>query len=411
MCNCSSSPCGCRTLEIPRGPRGFQGTPGVTPNFEIEVSALPFGDPPTADVTGTSPNLTIELGLPAGPPGTNGTNGTNGANGINAFAFTTSSFIQPSDYFTSVNAGNLPVTEVGWAEIGQALFIGGGGYYRVLGIIPSTPGYTGPGSLNLVLIQTPTGTFAPFGTPIPGGVGIGPGGEPGATGPVGPAGPAGAAGAPGTAGLPGANGAPGTRTISVNGVPTGIIAGTAIGDYAINIVTPSLYRQSSLGVWDFQFAYGGGTSVMYAYRGYYTGAGTPDVPTVGYTSASGWSTVVWDAAAVTTPLVTMSGAGEATLTVNTRFNISASVTLDTGVSRTQHVARIMQWNGIAFAEVARSYIYTPNSSNDYATINVSAAVNVTASTNRIRVEVSASAGASVLPVLNSANVLNITVIQ
>ncbi len=410
MCGCSSSPCGCRTLEIPRGPRGFQGTPGVTPNFDIEVSALPFGDPPTADVTGTSPNLTIELGLPAGPPGTNGANGANGVNGINSFTTTTGGFTQPADgdFFTSIL---LPVAEVGWADPFQILYIAGAGYYRLNGIAPATPGYVGPGFFNITRVNTPVGTYTPGLTPIPGGLGIGPAGEPGATGPVGPAGPAGAAGAPGTAGLPGANGAPGTRTISVNGVPTGIIAGTAIGDYAINIVTPSLYRQSSLGVWDFQFSYGGGTSVMYAYRGYYTGAATPDVPTVGYTNPSGWSTVVWDAAAVTTPLVTMSGAGEATLTVNTRFNISASVTLDTGVSRTQHVARIMQWNGIAFAEVARSYIYTPNSSNDYATINVSAAVNVLSSTNRIRVEVSASAGASVLPVLNTANVLNITVIQ
>lgn len=50
---------------------GLKGKPGDTPDIEIgTVNTLEPGQDATADITGTTPNLTLSLGIPKGQPGT-----------------------------------------------------------------------------------------------------------------------------------------------------------------------------------------------------------------------------------------------------------------------------------------------------------------------------------------------------
>ena len=50
---------------------GLKGKPGETPDIEIgAVNTLEPGQDATADITGTTPNLTLSLGIPKGQPGT-----------------------------------------------------------------------------------------------------------------------------------------------------------------------------------------------------------------------------------------------------------------------------------------------------------------------------------------------------
>ena len=50
---------------------GLKGKPGDTPDIEIgTVTTLEPGQDATADITGTTPNLTLSLGIPKGQPGT-----------------------------------------------------------------------------------------------------------------------------------------------------------------------------------------------------------------------------------------------------------------------------------------------------------------------------------------------------
>ena len=50
---------------------GLKGNPGETPDIEIgTVDTLEPGQDATADITGTTPNLTLSLGIPKGQPGT-----------------------------------------------------------------------------------------------------------------------------------------------------------------------------------------------------------------------------------------------------------------------------------------------------------------------------------------------------
>lgn len=50
---------------------GLKGNPGDTPDIEIgTVDTLEPGQDATADITGTTPNLTLSLGIPKGQPGT-----------------------------------------------------------------------------------------------------------------------------------------------------------------------------------------------------------------------------------------------------------------------------------------------------------------------------------------------------
>lgn len=60
-------PQGIQGEQGPEGPQGPQGTAGKdaeNPNFDIKVSMLSAGSQPTATITGTYPNLTINLGIP-----------------------------------------------------------------------------------------------------------------------------------------------------------------------------------------------------------------------------------------------------------------------------------------------------------------------------------------------------------
>jgi len=187
MC-ANSDNCNC-TLTIPRGPRGFQGEGGPAPTFNTSVTTLPPGSDATAQVTGTSPNLTLNLGLVTGDPGV-GTPGAPGTNGLPAFTSLLNNFTQPQVGFT------VPIQTSGsfqWAVIDEPIFISGGGKYTVAStpVAPYTtlivrndggPGNAAPLSLvatNLAAAQvTPTGRDGVVGTP----------GLPGAPGTPGPAG-------------------------------------------------------------------------------------------------------------------------------------------------------------------------------------------------------------------------------
>lgn len=66
-------------LGIPRGQTGAQGTPGKngqdgqTPTITVgTVTTLDPGQDATAEITGETPNLTLNLGIPEGPPGQDG---------------------------------------------------------------------------------------------------------------------------------------------------------------------------------------------------------------------------------------------------------------------------------------------------------------------------------------------------
>ena len=57
----------------PVGPTGPQGNPGATPTIAVgTVTTLDPGQDATAEITGETPNLTLNLGIPEGPPGQDG---------------------------------------------------------------------------------------------------------------------------------------------------------------------------------------------------------------------------------------------------------------------------------------------------------------------------------------------------
>ena len=63
-------------------PAGRDGPPGVTPNISATASDLPAGSNPTVEVSGSPESPVIAFGIPAGQPGKNGTPGANGAPGV-----------------------------------------------------------------------------------------------------------------------------------------------------------------------------------------------------------------------------------------------------------------------------------------------------------------------------------------
>jgi len=186
MCDCSSSDnCGCE-LTVPRGPRGIQGIPGPAPVITANATALSSGAAPTAVVTGTSPNLTLSLGIPAGSQGPAGT-GTPGVDGIAAFASLSLGFFQPPVNSTAI------LTTTGtfkWAVDQEPVFIEGGGKYTVIG----TP--AAPWTTLVVRNDGGTGNAAP-------GVIVNSTGGPAQITPTGRDGTAGTGGAAGAAGTPG----------------------------------------------------------------------------------------------------------------------------------------------------------------------------------------------------------------
>ena len=66
----------------PQGPQGPAGEDGQTPNVTIgTVQTLPAGANATAEITGTTPNLALNLGIPKGDPGEQGPKGDTGETG------------------------------------------------------------------------------------------------------------------------------------------------------------------------------------------------------------------------------------------------------------------------------------------------------------------------------------------
>ena len=64
------------------GPQGPTGEDGQTPNVTIgTVQTLPAGANATAEITGTTPNLALNLGIPKGDPGEQGPKGDTGETG------------------------------------------------------------------------------------------------------------------------------------------------------------------------------------------------------------------------------------------------------------------------------------------------------------------------------------------
>lgn len=195
MCGCTSTPCGCETPNIPRGPRGFAGPAGPAPSIEIGlVTTGDPGDPAAASITGTSPNLTLNLTIPEGATGPAGPAGTNGTNGIPAYTNLALGFTQPA--IGSPTASPVQVGTTAWMAQGEWVYVSAGGYYVIQAI-------NGP---TTVTLRNP-GAADGFPTGLPGNAGAGfligvtgepaqvtPGGRPGVPGATGPTGPGGSNG-------------------------------------------------------------------------------------------------------------------------------------------------------------------------------------------------------------------------
>ena len=80
-------PQGPRGLKGDQGEQGPKGDTGATPNITIgTVSTLVAGSNATASITGTSPNLTLNLGIPKGEKGDTGNSGSTGSIDTSGFA-------------------------------------------------------------------------------------------------------------------------------------------------------------------------------------------------------------------------------------------------------------------------------------------------------------------------------------
>ena len=143
MCGCTSTPCGCETPNIPRGPRGFAGPAGPAPNIEIGlVTTGAPGSPAAASITGTSPNLLLNLTIPEGGTGGTGPAGNNGQDATEQFTNLVS-FTAPALNTSSV----ATVGDTSWMTDDMWLYIEGGGYFRVVNILtPTTVQLSNPGS-------------------------------------------------------------------------------------------------------------------------------------------------------------------------------------------------------------------------------------------------------------------------
>lgn len=62
-------------------PAGAAGPTGATPAISVQVSGLPAGSEPTVSVSGTPESPVISLGIPAGQQGAPGANGSDGTDG------------------------------------------------------------------------------------------------------------------------------------------------------------------------------------------------------------------------------------------------------------------------------------------------------------------------------------------
>lgn len=284
-CDCTTSDCGCDTLDVPLGPRGLAGPPGITPRLIFSVATLPAGSSATVSQTGGPASYDIILGIPAGATGA-GNPGINGTNGLNAFTTLTAAFTQPA----LSGIATISVVDNSWVEPDQWIYIPGGGYYIVVTPVGSTT----------IQIRNPgpaqgfpsgvTGNASPA-TNIGGnGTGVTPGGIPGNAGATGETGENGDTGAdaellvvntvPVSAPAPGRStvvvtdsattptftvlytwngsawaqtaniqGAAGSQIINTPGDPNVTLPGGDLGDYAVRTDVPSMYVKTGVSTW------------------------------------------------------------------------------------------------------------------------------------------------------------------
>ena len=89
---------GLRGPQGPQGAQGPQGSDGQTPNITIgTVTTLNAGSNATAEIIGTTPNLTLNLGIPKGDKGASGSGGTSSSVDMDLVMDNTSN-IQKSQY-------------------------------------------------------------------------------------------------------------------------------------------------------------------------------------------------------------------------------------------------------------------------------------------------------------------------
>jgi hypothetical protein len=103
--------------------------------------------PAAATITGTSPNLVLDLTIPPGATGPAGAAGTNGQDATELFTNLVS-FNAP----TLGNSNPAIVGDTSWMNVGAWVYITGGGYFRIVGINNST---------SVQLAQPGPNTYAP----------------------------------------------------------------------------------------------------------------------------------------------------------------------------------------------------------------------------------------------------------
>ena len=110
----------------PQGPQGPAGEDGQTPNVTIgTVQTLPAGANATAEITGTTPNLALNLGIPKGDPGEQGPKGDTGEAGPQGPA----GLGLPTP--TAADAGKVPTVNADGTGY-ELKKVGGEGYYPVI---------------------------------------------------------------------------------------------------------------------------------------------------------------------------------------------------------------------------------------------------------------------------------------
>ena len=107
----------------PQGPQGPAGEDGQTPNVTIgTVQTLPAGANATAEITGTTPNLALNLGIPKGEQGPKGDPGPAGHQGPAGLGLPTP---------TTSDAGKVPTVNADGTGY-ELKKVGGEGYYPVI---------------------------------------------------------------------------------------------------------------------------------------------------------------------------------------------------------------------------------------------------------------------------------------
>lgn len=147
-CDCEGEgPCGCEGIDQ----EVINGIDGQTPTISVVLTeTLPAGQPAEVLQGGTPFNVQLTFRIPAGVDGINGTNG------ISPWTTVTTAFTQP-------DIGAAPiwvdVANSSWAALGLPVFIPGGGFYRIFGVVP--------GQIALVRLAAGASGFFPTGNAVP----------------------------------------------------------------------------------------------------------------------------------------------------------------------------------------------------------------------------------------------------